>query len=146
MIMSSITPYFYRVSLFTLAFCLLLLGGCNDGNPQRVAVEGKVLVDGEPLTRGSIMFVPEGGRPSSSRIASDGSFVLGCFHDNDGALLGVHKVAVIAKTIVSDSKVKWHAPRRYNNYMNSGLTVEVTEPIHDLVIELTTEDDKKRRS
>ncbi|QDT00957.1 hypothetical protein HG15A2_42990 [Adhaeretor mobilis] len=40
-----------------------LLSGCGDGRPERVAVSGVVLIDGKPLTHGSVLFVPGQGRP-----------------------------------------------------------------------------------
>lgn len=119
------------------------LAGCDD-RPKRVSVEGVVLLDGEPLTQGQLVFVPAGGRPSNAKIRDDGTFELRCYGENDGALLGTHRVAVSAKTVVSEDNVKWHAPRRYANYVTSGLTVEVTESVDDLVIELTSDEEKAR--
>ena len=124
---------------------LVAAGGCDD-RPKRVSVGGVVLLDGKPLDRGQILFVPEGGRPSNSKIQQDGSFELSCFEDEDGALLGKHRVAVSAKTVITEDNVKWHAPSQYANYMTSGLTVEVTESVDDLVIELETPKKKARRS
>ena len=118
---------------------LLTTVGCGDGRPKRVTVAGKVMVDGQPLTKGNVIFVPEGGRPSSGAIGEDGRFVLRCFDDDDGALLGVHRVAVSAKDIISENNVKWHAPMRYSDYQTSGLTVEITESVDDLVLELSTD-------
>ena len=131
-------------SVLALTGALVVLTGCSDGNPPRVSVAGTVLVDGQPLTKGSITFVPVGGRPSRGTIGQDGRFELACFHDDDGALLGEHRVSVISRTI-NGSKVQRHAPSRYANHHTSGIKVEITEPVDDLVIELTSKDDKKRR-
>ena len=103
-----------------------------------------VLIDGKPLHKGNITFVPEGGRPSAAKIESDGRFELRCFDDDDGALLGTHRVAVSAKDIISETNIKWHAPAEYSDYQTSGLTVEVTEAVDDLVIELTWDGKKPR--
>lgn len=110
--------------------------GCIDGRPKRVTVAGKVTVDGAPLTKGNVIFVPEGGRPSSGKVQQDGRFVLRCFEDDDGALVGRHRVAVTAKDIISETNIVWHAPPRFSGYQSSGLEVEITESVDDLHIEL----------
>src|ERR1044071_5554060 len=66
--------------------------GCSDGRPVRVPISGTVTIDGEPVTRGSIKFVPDNGRPSSGQINADGRFTLTCYDGNDGALPGKHRV------------------------------------------------------
>lgn len=135
-----------RCGVIVSTVCLLAMAsGCGDGRPERASVSGKVLVDGKPLSKGNITFVPEGGRPSVARIQPDGSFELSCFDDDDGAIIGTHQVAISAKDIISEDNIKWHAPPKYSDYRNSGLTVEVTEPTDDLVIELTWEGEKKSR-
>lgn len=130
-----------RLVAFSAALGIVAAVGCNDGRPKRVTVSGTVLLDGEPLTKGSVIFVPEGGRPSNGKIGPDGRFVLRCFDDDDGALLGVHRVAVAAKEILSESNIKWYAPSRYADYRTSGLSVEITESVDDLVLSLTSKPD-----
>ena len=44
---------------------------------------------------------------------------------------------VSANEIISDSKIRWFAPKKYADFRRSGLEVEVTEPTDSLVIELT---------
>ena len=60
-------------ALVASVFLLLVVGGCDQA-VQRVAISGKVLIDGEPLTMGSIRFVPASGRPAGGKISPDGSF------------------------------------------------------------------------
>ena len=114
----------------------LLAAGCGDGRPKRVSIAGSVTVDGKPLTQGNVIFVPEGGRPSSGKVEPDGRFVLRCFEEDDGALLGRHRIAVTAKDIISENNIKWHAPARFAGFQSSGLEVEITESVDDLLIEL----------
>lgn len=111
--------------------------GCGDGRPERVPVAGIVLIDGQPLTRGNIKFVPKDGRPSAGKIGPDGHFNLTCYDGNDGALLGTHRVQVSSSNIISDSKIEWFAPQQYADFRTSGIEVEVTEGVDDLKIELT---------
>lgn len=120
-----------------LAALCCLSTGCGDGRPTRVKVSGKVLIDGKPLTHGNIKFVPEGARPSAGKIDENGNFTLTCYDGNDGIIPGTHRVQISASEILSGSKVKWHAPRKYSDHLKSGLSFEITEPTDDLTIELT---------
>lgn len=134
-------PNFQRPAL-AVCWCVAILGlsalsGCGDGRPARVPVAGVVLIDGQPLNKGNIKFVPQNGRPSSSKINEDGSFNLTCYDGNDGAILGKHRVQVSSNRIISDSKIEWFAPQEYADFRTSGLEVEVTKPIEDLKVELS---------
>lgn len=124
----------------------LLLGslvvGCGDGRPTRVPVSGVVMVDGEPVPSGQVMFVPEGTRPSSSKIDSEGRFNLECFDGGDGAVLGTHRVQVFACEYTQKG-ANWYAPKKYADFRSSGLTHEVTETDDSVVIELTWEGEKR---
>ena len=131
----------------SLGYVLLILVvavGCSDGRPKRVPVSGQVLIDGKPVEGGSIQFIPEGDRPSSSDLDDEGRFTLRCFEEDDGAVTGTHKVLVAAREVVGQ-KVKWYAPQKYSDVSTSGLTVEITEPTDSLVIELTWKGAKKPR-
>jgi hypothetical protein len=119
-----------------LLLMLTLLAGCDD-RPTRVPVSGIVTIDGQPLGRGNIKFVPASGRPSAGAIGEDGRFTLTCYDGNDGALLGTHRVQVAANRIISDSKIEWFAPPKYADFRTSEITVDVTEPVDDLKIELS---------
>jgi hypothetical protein len=111
--------------------------GCGDGRPARVPVSGIVLIDGQPLARGNIKFVPQKGRPSAGRIGEDGRFALTCYDGNDGAIPGTHRVQVASNRIISDSKIEWFAPATYADFRTSGIEVNIDEPVSDLKIELT---------
>src|SRR5688500_8443177 len=92
--------------------CLTLVAGCSD-RPEIVPISGKVLIDGQPLTHGTIMVMPDNARASFGTIAPDGSFTLTCYDEGDGCVPGTHKVTVSAVEALSSSKQKWHAPRKY---------------------------------
>lgn len=110
--------------------------GCSDGRPRRVAVSGHVLIDGKPLTFGDIKFVPEGARPSSAKLDTNGAFTLTCYDGEDGAVPGLHRVAVSGSEVLQQEQVVWHAPIKYANFRSSGITVQIDEPTNSLVIEL----------
>lgn len=116
---------------------LLVLAGCGDGRPGRVPVSGIVLLDGQPLTRGHVRFVPPNDRPSSGDIGPDGRFTLSCFEIGDGAVVGKHQIAVIANEPVGETEMRWHAPEAYADHTTSGLVVEITGPTDALKLELT---------
>ena len=125
------------ILLLLLLSAQVTLSGCGDGRPKRLSVSGQVLIDGEPLTFGYIRFVPEGARPSGGRLDEQGRFTLSCYGENDGIIPGVHRVEVDASESLSSTKVKWHAPKKYFRYTNSGLTQEIGESTESLVIQLT---------
>lgn len=122
------------------ALCLTvaIVCGCNDGKPERVPVSGVVLVDGNPLTQGTITVYPTGARPSLGKIGADGHFELMSYKPGDGVVLGTHAVSISAEELVGEEKIKWHAPKKYANPRTSGLSITVTESRDDVKIELTT--------
>lgn len=126
---------------------LLVAGGCQRG-VERVAVSGKVLIDGEPLTLGTIRFVPKTGRPAGSRIGPDGSFrVISKSQASGGSEVpglfpGRYQIAVSASEALSeaeDAELHWLAPRQYANFRTSGLETDIQAPTDSLIIELTWE-------
>jgi hypothetical protein len=116
---------------------LMLLVGCGDGRPTRVPVSGRVLIDNQPLTFGTIQFLPAGARASQGKIDKEGRFTLTCFGKEDGAVIGRHSVAVLAGEPISSTKILWHAPKKYKDPQSSGLTQEVTGPNAEVTINLT---------
>lgn len=135
---SSPRPFeIFSILRLLLLFALVAASGCGDGRPKRLAVSGQVLIDGEPLTYGYIRFVPSDTRPSGGNLDEEGRFTLSCYEKNDGIIPGVHRVEVDAGESLSSTKTKWHAPKKYFRYTNSGLTEEIRESTDSLVIELT---------
>ena len=131
--------------LFTLA--ILLLVGCGDGADRlpTAAVSGTVTLDGQPLKKGDVTFVPQdgSGRPATGTIQSDGSFILGTYDDDDGAVLGQHRVAVVCQEPrglpPNDGGTRSLVPLLYTNPGTSELVYEVTaEGDNDFKIELTS--------
>lgn len=123
-------------SLFSLVLTpliLSLLAGCEESS-KLGHVHGTVRLDGKPLTTGTVRFVPEAGRAASGLIQSDGSFALGTYGQSDGALIGRHKVAIVAFEAgtydrpayeIKNQKGKPLVPERYMAVGTSGLTFEV---------------------
>jgi len=90
----------FRLRLFglLLLFCGIT-SGCNR-QPTANLVHGTVVFpDGQPLTRGTVEFeAMNQTKPitASGEIAKDGTFRLGTFAANDGAIAGEHRVAVVS--------------------------------------------------
>jgi hypothetical protein len=119
-------------------FAAMLLTGCGDGRPERVHVSGKVLIDNQPVTSGSVQFLPRsGGRPSSGKIGRDGRFSLFTFAENDGCPPGSYDVIVSSIEILSDTQVRYHLPKKYGSPKTSGIMKTVDQPTDSMVIELT---------
>ena len=121
------------IGMATAALCPLLLGGCGRGSRfETVKVTGTVTLDGKPLTTGTVIFTPERGRAATAKIQADGSYALGTYGSNDGATLGKHSVAVVAREPTTGGKGpmgdlfgKWLIPQFYSDFTKSGLTFEV---------------------
>jgi hypothetical protein len=118
--------------LLLVALCPLLLAGCGRGGRLETAdVTGTVTLDGKPLAIGTVVFTPERGRAATGKLQSDGTYSLGTYATGDGALLGKHRVAVIARETLpgagpmSEKSGAWAAPQFYSDHTKSGLTFEV---------------------
>jgi hypothetical protein len=92
---SRITLHARRVRFAALALAtMLLLPGCNSSEgPTRVAVVGHVKLDGKPLQRGSIEFIPvqdtEG--PKAAAEIVDGDYRL---RKADGPVVGTVRIEI----------------------------------------------------
>jgi hypothetical protein len=115
----------------------LLAGGCGHSSnlPPRAKVTGHVTLDGKPLTTGFVTFVPDAkqhtdGPPAVGGINLEGLYELSTDRQStgDGAIVGFHRVRVMAYTPSSDPQQSMTAsliPLRYNNEATSGLAFEV---------------------
>jgi hypothetical protein len=128
-------------------FLLPVLGG-SERKVQRVAVSGRVLIDGEPLTKGSIRFVAASSRPASSQISPDGSFRVAARSlsaggaEAVGLLPGSYRIAVSSAEALGeaeDAGVRWLVPRRYRDFRTSGLEADIQAPNESMIVELTWE-------
>ena len=107
--------------------------GCRDsGQLETAPVAGRVLIDGKPLTTGTVAFIPQRGRGARGNIQSDGSFELSTYQDGDGAVLGIHSATVTAIATsgsahlqFEERDVKYLTPARYSIAGESGLVFEV---------------------
>ena len=75
-----------------LTWCAM---GCGSGDVPRGAASGKVTLDGEPILKGTIMFLPTGENSGGSATAEivEGKYVI---PRKLGPAIGQHRVEVIA--------------------------------------------------
>lgn len=80
---------------------LVVCSGCGQQEFETAYVSGSVLVNGSPVTAGSIIFTPSSngdgsmvGKSATGYIEPDGSFVLSTYGNGDGAVVGSHRVTV----------------------------------------------------
>ncbi|QDU73189.1 hypothetical protein Pan97_01560 [Bremerella volcania] len=120
-----------------LSLCLLLtisqLVGCGgSGNPIGT-VNGKVTLNGEPVSEAYVMFEPvEGGRSSFGITDTDGNYQLTYMAENDGALVGEHTVRITTQRgakrddrgQITQPGVKEKFPPEYNTESTQQVTVE----------------------
>jgi hypothetical protein len=122
-----------RKDWLILLFAVAAATGC--GQEAKVGrVHGTVRLDGKPLATGIVRFIPDAGRAANGKIQSDGTYSLGTFSQADGAILGPHKVAIIANEAGGDDRPAYEhvnqktralVPERYMAIGTSGLTFEV---------------------
>jgi hypothetical protein len=111
---------------------LVLAAGCgySPDLPPVAPVTGKVFLDGNPLPRGMVQFVPEGGgAPATAPISSDGTYELKTATVK-GAVIGTHQIGVVSQEEPKDETDTYPAsliPTTYNNPTASGLTYTVVE-------------------
>lgn len=116
---------------------LLACSGCGSGAAPHgmptVPVKGKITYKGQPLSRGSIRFAPEDdGREAHGDIQPDGTFVMSTFKEGDGAIAGIHRVAVKG----TGKGGKEAVPQKYRSPTSSKVEVEVTEGEAEYTIDL----------
>ena len=81
---------------FGLAWFALTLGCNSASGPQIVPAGGVVLFEGQPLAGARVIFNPASGRPAQGASDAQGRFRLSTLKPGDGAVIGKHRVAVIA--------------------------------------------------
>ncbi|WZO98418.1 hypothetical protein EP7_005479 [Isosphaeraceae bacterium EP7] len=127
----TIRPWLTASALFAL-----LASGCGGGAGEgahvaaTLPVRGKVTYKGKPLAGGAIRFEPEdSGREAHGEIGPDGTFVLTTFRAGDGAVSGLHRVAVTAPG-------RGRLPSKYRSPGSSGVSIEVSESESEYLIAL----------
>jgi hypothetical protein len=123
-----------------LAACLLA-AGCGRRVPL-VPVTGRVTLDGKPLEFGAVMVQPKAGPAAQARINPDGTFRLGTFKAEDGAIPGPATIRVICRKDITQPGGEMVygpslIPERYSRFDTSGITAEIAAGMTPLEIPLS---------
>ena len=130
-----------------LLACVVAAGcGHKPDLPPMEKVSGTVTLDGKPLGRGTVQFVPDlsqgtEGPPGVGLIDEEGHYEI-ITAGVKGAVVGHHKIGVKAEGEYDDTVISMGPsliPRHYNNPDASRLTAEVKEgQKNDIPLKLTT--------
>lgn len=122
-----------------------IAGGCSRQQATYLVHGTVVFPDGKPLTRGTVEFEAMNNNKAitaSAEIALDGTFQLGTFAPNDGAIAGEHRVAVI-----SDYQIGTGVERpgelppplldpKFRSFKTSGLKFTVHPRMNNILVEV----------
>ncbi|MBC8355434.1 MAG: hypothetical protein H8E66_25940 [Planctomycetes bacterium] len=138
----------HRVESFERVFLLLfvaLVAGCSNDRLPTFAVQGQVVFsDGSPVRTGSIELKSvQHSVQARGDIASDGSFQLTTYEENDGAVEGVHKCVVVQLVMVEElsnfkPSTEGVVDPRFGSYTTSELECRISES-DDNRVKLTVE-------
>lgn len=156
----SVRPPAKRVS-GVLAICVpLSLAGCRTDSYPVAEVQGRVMLDGKPLSEVQVTFVPEAADvalPSSfGTTAEDGQYGLTLYDGRSGAVVGWHRVVVEDLAAINQAAVagreaqdeqapatiplrsRSRVPERYTTTAQSPLRREVRPDGGRVDVDLTT--------
>ena len=123
--------------------CAMTIGCAGASGPELVPVRGRVVLDGQPLAKGTVTTIPPQGRGARGDISPDGSFELSTAELGPGAVVGLHRVGVVATESSEpgnpEATTKFIAPPKYANPESSGLTIDVkAEGSAEITLELSS--------
>ncbi len=97
------------LALMLAALAAPLTAGCGSSTPPVAPVCGVVTIDGQPLAGGAVVFAPLArgadklvGKSAYGEIQPDGSFTLGTFRADDGAIIGKHRATIVSRSDSDD--------------------------------------------
>jgi hypothetical protein len=139
------------LSLFACCAVISTWLGC-DTNQNLAPTQGKVTIEGRPLTAGRVQFAPIAsrdnrfpGKPAYGTIQPDGTFVLGTHAADDGAIIGKHRVTIYRRKTAGDEGPAKSAPPPNDEWKFAilrlvGMEFEVRPDVdNDFPIELTAD-------
>lgn len=127
-----------------LVVITLVLAGCGGSKIRTAPVNGKVTYKNKPVPYGTVTFIPEsGGPPATGEIQPDGTFRMTTVTSGDGAIIGKHKVVIVAMEDMGDRLPEERnptpppiVPTKYTSPATTPLTTEVKDgdnsPVFDL--------------
>jgi hypothetical protein len=81
------------------AAAMITVCGCGKSGPAVAKVGGKVIYQGQPVARATVTFTPTspGAPPGIGATDDNGHYYLGTYSARDGAVIGGHKVSIVAR-------------------------------------------------
>jgi hypothetical protein len=133
--------------LTMLAVVMLAAAGCGPRippPPTTQPVRGTVTLNGQPVTKGFVRFVPEpgGGRFAEGMIAEDGSYAVTAFKGQAGTLPGEYKVYFSAIQQAAEGEGfadPLPLPQKYLRLETTDLKVTVSDGDNEIPLELQGE-------
>ena len=135
----------HRSIILLVAAIIPLLSGC-DSQIETYLVHGMVVYpDGKPLTEGTVEFEVQGLKKAVTAwgdINPDGTFQLGTYEVNDGAIAGTHRVAVVANYEIGTGVERpGLVPPpilnpKFSDFKTSGLEVEVKPAPNHIMVQV----------
>jgi hypothetical protein len=125
------------VAAILAASLALSCWGCGTGGastPSLIPVKGKVSYKGQPVTKGTIRFEPDGyGRMATGQLKADGTFELTTLKAGDGVVAGEHRVSIdgFDKALARDRTLKKYASPNTSK-LTADVSAEKTEFNFDL--------------
>lgn len=121
--------------------------GCGkSGSEYQVApVTGKVTFNGEPVPEGTVRFQPVSeaagkagitGKPATGSVGQDGTFTLSTYGEDDGAVIGKHRVLYMPKIVIAESYEDEPTPSAYAGLVPKTDEVEIAAGPNQIEIEL----------
>jgi hypothetical protein len=139
------TPFSARQAAVLVLFLAL---GCGDHRPKTAVVRGTVTYKGKPVPNGTVNFVSASGPAATGEIGPDGSYRLTTFRKGDGAVLGAHKVVIVAMQ-KNDAQIEAFTPlpppivpMKYTSAATTDLTAEVKDQENTINFDLKEEKKK----
>lgn len=126
------TSFIRRVFIMSALGLIFISSGCGEKQPETYPTRGRVAFsDGKPVMLGIVeLLSDDGALNAQGTIQPDGTFILGTFASDDGAVAGTHK-AIVMQMIVSDGLPKHSMDHGdpvdpfYSSYSSSPLTATV---------------------
>lgn len=108
------------------AICCAFIG-CSAGSkdaPAYQTVHGRVTLDGAPLAKARVTFIPNNGPASGAVTDEDGKYDLLNRDGGKGAVAGTHKVEVSTDLNGEHTKQAEKVPAKYNEQTTLSTTVD----------------------
>jgi hypothetical protein len=140
---ASKSAWFHAAAVFVSA--VGLASGCSRSS-QESQVSGRVLLDGNRIGPGSIVFAPTaGGKPAIGPIDTDGDYSVSTSHEA-GLGAGKYKIAVSIRELPQNVKRgdrpppgRLLIPQKYEDSATSGLEFDVAPGSNSIDIELKSQ-------